>query len=296
MFPLFVPDYARFIVTEIFIFAIFAMSLDLLIGYAGLMSLGHAAFFGIGAYAVVLLGEQFQLGFWTILAAGMIVSAAAAAGIGFFCVRSSGVTFLMLTLAFSQLLYSVASKWRSLTGGSDGIGMTAKPHFLFWDLSNPVVMYYMALAFMLVCYWGLRRLVNSPLGHAFVGIRENEWRMAAIGYPVLTYKLIGFTIGGALAGVAGGLYAIFNGFISPDALYWSSSGDVLIMVMLGGSGTLIGPSIGAGIYLLMKNFVSSYSEHWMMIIGVIFIACVLFFRGGVWGLLRRLQLSRAATS
>lgn len=293
VFPLFVHDYPRIIVTEIFIFAVFAMSLDLLIGYTGLMSLGHAAFFGLGAYAVVLLSVHFKLGFLTLLAAGVIVSAAAAACIGFFCVRSSGVTFLMLTLAFSQLIYSIAYKWRDLTGGSDGIGMGAKPHFLFWSLSNSFVMYYMAFAFMLACYCGLRRLIDSPLGHVFVGIRENERRMAAIGYPVLTYKLIGFTIGGALAGVAGGLYAIFNGFISPDALYWSSSGDALIMVMLGGTGTLIGPSIGAGMYLLMKNVVSSYSEHWMMIIGVIFIACVLFFRGGVWGLVRQLQLSFA---
>jgi branched-chain amino acid transport system permease protein len=296
VFPLFVQDYSRIIVTEIFIFAVFAMSLDLLIGYTGLMSLGHAAFFGLGAYAVVLLSVNFQLGFWPLLAAGVIVSAVAAACIGFFCVRSSGVTFLMLTLAFSQLIYSVAYKWRDLTGGSDGIGIGAKPQFLFWNLSNSFVMYYVALAFMLGCYCGLRRLIDSPLGHAFVGIRENERRMAAIGYPVLTYKLIGFTIGGALAGVAGCLYAVFNGFISPDALYWSSSGDALIMVMLGGAGTLIGPSIGAGMYLLMKNVVSSYSEHWMMIIGVIFVACVLFFRGGVWGLVRRLQPSIAATS
>ena len=295
VFPLFVHDYSRIIVTEIFIFAVFAMSLDLLIGYTGLMSLGHAAFFGLGAYAVVLLSVNFQLGFWPLLAAGVIVSAVAAACIGFFCVRSSGVTFLMLTLAFSQLIYSVAYKWRDLTGGSDGIGIGAKPQFLFWNLSNSFVMYYVALAFMLGCYCGLRRLIDSPLGHVFVGIRENERRMAAVGYPVLTYKLIGFTIGGALAGVAGCLYAIFNGFISPDALYWSSSGDALIMVMLGGAGTLIGPAIGAGMYLLMKNVVSSYSEHWMMIIGVIFIACVLFFRGGVWGLVRRLQPSIVAT-
>jgi branched-chain amino acid transport system permease protein len=289
-YPIFTSDYPRRLVTEIYIVAIFAMSLDLLMGYTGLMSLGHAAFFGLGAYAVVILSVYLQVEIWLGLISGVVVSAAAAAGIGFFCVRSTGVTFLMLTLAFSQLVFSAASKWRGLTGGTDGIGITSKPNFLFWNLSNSRAMYYVALAFFLACYWGFRRLTDSPLGHVFVGIRENEWRMLAIGYPVRAYKLLSFTIGGAVAGVAGGLYAIFNGFISPDALHWSSSGDVLIMVMLGGTGTLIGPSIGAGVFLLMKNLISSYSEHWMMIIGAVFIACVLFFRGGAWGLLRRFQL------
>ncbi len=290
VYPIFVPGYPRILVTEIYIFAIFAMSLDLLIGYTGLMSLGHAAFFGLGAYAVVILSAYFHVDIWLGVVVGVVVSAAAAAVMGFFCVRSSGVTFLMLTLAFSQLVFSVASKWRGFTGGTDGIGIASKPNVLFWNLSNSLAMYYTALAFFLACYWGLRRLINSPLGHVFVGIRENEWRMLAIGYPVRIYKLLGFTIAGAVAGIAGGLYAIFNGFISPDALHWSSSGDVLIMVMLGGTGTLIGPSIGAGIFLLMKNLVSSYSEHWMMIVGAVFIACVLFFRGGVWGLLQKFQL------
>ena len=142
-------------------------------------------------------------------------------------------------------------------------------------------------------YWGLRRLLNSPLGHAFVGIRENEQRMSAIGYPTRAYKLIAFTIAGAVAGVAGGLYAIFNGFISSDALYWTASGDILIMTMLGGAGTLIGPAIGTAIFLLMKNVASSYSEHWLSIIGVTFICCVMFFPGGLWGSLQQMRWRRA---
>lgn len=290
IYPLLVSEYPVTLVTEIYIFAIFAMSLDLMLGYTGLMSFGHAAFFGLGAYSVIVLASMFGLNAWLGVLVGVVFAAAAAAIIGFFCIRTTGVTFLMLTLAFSQLVYSAALKWRGLTGGSDGIGIPGKPTFFGWDLSNAHPLYYMALIFFLLSYWGLRRLVGSPVGRIFVGIRENEQRMRAIGYPVGAYKLASFVIAGALAGFAGGLYAIYNGFISPDAIYWSASGDVLIMVMLGGAGTLIGPAIGAGFFLLMKNLVSSYTEHWMLIIGVIFVASVLFFPGGLWGSVRAMRL------
>src|SRR5262245_33530533 len=253
------------------------------------MSLGHAAFFGLGAYAVTILATEYGVNAWIGVAAGVMTAAAGAAAIGFFCVRTAGISFLMLTLAFSQLIFSVALKWRDLTGGSDGMAMPDRPSLFGLSLSNSTTMYFMALAFFLLCYAGLRRLLNSPLGHVFVGIRENEPRMLAIGYQTRAYKLLSFVIAGALAGFSGGLYAIFNTFISPDALYWTSSGDVLIMVMLGGAGTLIGPVIGTGLFLLMKNVVSSYSEHWMLIIGVIFIGCVLFFPGGIWGTLRQME-------
>jgi branched-chain amino acid transport system permease protein len=289
VFPFVVSDYSRAVIAEIFIFAIFAMSLDILVGYTGLMSLGHAAFFGLGAYAVAILGVLFGVNAWLGVAAGVAIAATGAAVIGFFCVRTSGIPFLMLTLAFSQLVFSVALKWRELTGGSDGLAIFKKPNFLGWDLSNSLPMYFMALTFFMLCYWGLRRLINAPLGHVFIGIRENEPRMLAIGYATSAYKLLSFTIAGALAGLAGGLYAIFNSFISPDAVYWTASGDILIMVMLGGAGTLIGPVIGTAIFLLMKNFVSSYSEHWMLIIGVVFVSCVMYFPGGIWGTLRQFR-------
>src|SRR6266849_5344808 len=289
VFPFLVTDYPRALVAEIYIFAIFAMSLDLLLGFTGLMSLGHAAFFGLGAYAVAILATL-GVNAWPALAAGVVLAAGGAAVIGFFCVRSSGIPFLMLTLAFSQLVFSVALKWRDVTGGSDGMAIAEKPAFLGFDLSNSLVMYFTTLIFLLLAYGGLRRLLNAPLGHVFVGIRENEPRMLAIGYDTRAYKLLSFTIAGAFAGLAGGLYAIFNSFISPDAIYWTSSGDILIMTMLGGAGTLIGPAIGAGVFLLMKNVVSSYSEHWLAIIGGIFICCVLFFPGGIWGALRQIRL------
>ena len=234
-----------------------------------------------------MLGAQLGLNTWLGLLAGVAVAGAGAALIGFFCVRTGGIPFLMLTLAFSQLVFSVALKWRDVTGGSDGLAIAERPSFLGFDLSSSLAMYMMALAFFVLVYWGLRRLLNAPLGHAFIGVRENETRMQAIGYPTRIYKLLSFTIAGAIAGLAGGLYAIFNGFISSDALYWTASGDILIMTMLGGAGTLIGPALGAAVFLLMKNVVSSYSEHWLAIIGTTFICCVMFFPGGLWGFLHR---------
>jgi branched-chain amino acid transport system permease protein len=288
-FPFLVTSYPRQLVAEIYIFAIFAMSLDLLLGYTGLMSLGHAAFFGLGAYTVTILAAQFDVNAWIGVLAGIGVAGLGAVVIGFLCVRATGISFLMLTLAFSQLIFSVALKWRDLTGGSDGIAMPDRPSFFGLGLSDSLTLYFMALLFFLLAYVGLRRLLDSPLGRVFVGIRENEPRMLAIGYRTRAYKLLSFIIAGSLAGFAGGLYAIFNTFISPDAMYWTASGDVLIMVMLGGAGTLIGPVIGTGLFLLMKNVVSSYSEHWMLIIGVVFIACVMFFPGGIWGTLRHVR-------
>jgi branched-chain amino acid transport system permease protein len=287
--PFLVSSYPRQLVAEIYIFAIFAMSLDLLLGYTGLMSLGHAAFFGLGAYTVTILAAQFDVNAWLGVVAGVGVAGLGAAIIGFFCVRTAGISFLMLTLAFSQLIYSVALKWRDLTGGSDGIAMPDRPSFFGLSLSDSLTLYFMALVFFVLAYLGLRRLLQSPLGRAFIGIRENEPRMLAIGYRTRAYKLLSFVIAGSFAGFAGGLYAIFNTFISPDAMYWTASGDVLIMVMLGGAGTLIGPVIGTGLFLLMKNVVSSYSEHWMLIIGVVFIACVMFFPGGIWGTLQHVR-------
>lgn len=290
IYPLLVADYQRSLVTELLIFAIVAMSLDLLLGYTGLMSLGHAGFFGLGAYVVIVLGALFGLNAWVGVALGIAAAALAALVIGYFCVRASGIPFLMLTLAFSQLIYSVALKWRDVTGGSDGIGLALKPSVFGFSLSNSLTMYFVALFFLVLCFLGLRRLVSSPLGRVFIGIRENEARMLAIGHATRRYKLASFSIGGAIAGLAGGLYAIFNGFISPDAVYWSASGDILIMVMLGGAGTLLGPVFGAAAFLLMKNLVSTYSEHWLAIIGVIFVACVLFFPGGFWGTLRQVRI------
>lgn len=278
-------DYATSLVAEVLVFAIFAMSLDLIIGYTGLMSFGHAAFFGLSAYTVTMLGVHAGVNGWWGLLAGVALSTVGAAVIGFFCIRVSGIPFLMLTMAFSQLLYSVAVKWRTMTGGTDGLPGFQRPSFFGWSLDDRATLYWLIAAGFALTWWGLRRLIRSPLGSAMIGVRENEQRMRAIGYPVQRIKLASFTIAGAVAGFGGGLYAFFNAFVSSDILHWVLSGDAVLMVILGGAGTITGPAIGAGIFLMLKHVISSHTEFWMFWVGAIFIACVMFLRQGVWGLI-----------
>jgi branched-chain amino acid transport system permease protein len=268
----------------VLIFAIVAMSLDLLMGFSGMVSFGHAAFFGVGAYTVVLGSIKLGLDPLLGILLGMVAAAFASLLIGAFCVRMSGVAFFMVTLAFAQLLYSGAVKWRSLTGGSDGIGGLARSDFLGVSLSNPTAFYFLCLFAFVGSLIMLRVILQSSFGHGLVGMRENETRLRALGYPTERLKLLAFVTSGAFAGLGGALYALYNGFVSPDALSFGLSGTFLLMVVLGGVGTLIGPAIGAGVFLLMKHFVSSQTDHWLLTVGVLFVCCVMFFRRGIYGL------------
>ena len=274
--------------TEVAIFAIVAASLDLLLGYTGLVSFGHAAFFGLGAYTTVLVSLDLDASPWLGLLAGVGVATIAAALIGVVSVRLNGISFFMVTLAFAQLLASGAVKWRTLTGGSDGIGGLMRPSVGPWDLASPQAMYLLAAALLLAAYLALRIVVGSQFGHALVGARENDLRMRALGYRTQALRLVAFILSGAVAGLGGALYAFYNGFVSPELLSWGTSGMLLLMVALGGKGTLLGPMLGALVYLLMQNVVSSQTEHWMLIVGIIFVACVLFFPDGLFGILQRL--------
>lgn len=278
-------DYLLGLVSEILIFAIFAMSLNLIVGYTGLLSFGHSAFFGLSTYVVIGLGVHLGISGWIGALAGILVSTAFAAFVGMFCIRVSGIPFLMLTMAFSQLLFAAALKWRSVTGGTDGLIGFMPPDLFGWNLGSDAIARYVVIVIgflaVLVFLWCL---VRSPLGSIFIGIRDNEQRMRAIGYPVQRFKLIAFTIAGGLAGIGGALYALFNAYVSTDILHWHLSGDAMIMVILGGSGTVFGPAFGAALFLLLKNFISSYNEYWAFWVGVIFIFCVMFLRQGVWGL------------
>jgi branched-chain amino acid transport system permease protein len=285
--PAVFSNYWTGVLTEVLVFAIAAMSLDLLMGFTGLVSFGHAAFFGLGAYVTVVLNVHFGIDAWATGGIGIAAATVSALVIGFFCVRMRGVAFLMLTLAFAQLLYSVSVKWRDVTGGSDGLGGLEKPRILGWSIAQPVPMYFVALFGFLLAFLVLRRLINSQLGHAFVGIRENELRMQAMGYSIQPLKLLSFTIAGGIGGASGSLYALYNGFVSPEALGWGTSGNLLLMVVLGGIGSLVGPAVGAAVFLLMKNIVSSHSEHWLLFVGIIFVSCVMFFRQGIYGILDR---------
>lgn len=287
IWPLISSQYGTGLVTEAFIFAIAAMSLDLLMGYGGLVSFGHAAFFGLGAYATVLIGVKLGLSPWTGLVSALIVSGLGATIVGYLCMRVAGVAFFMLTLAFAQLFFSAAMKWRGITGGSDGVGGLARPEIFGLSLSDGRAMYFACMLAFIVSLILLRAIINSQFGHALVGLRENETRMRALGYPASRVKLVAFTIAGIFAGFAGGLHGIYNGFVSPDSLSFGLSGTFLLMVVLGGAGTLIGPAIGAAVFLLMKQIVSSHTEHWLLIVGIVFIACVMFFRGGLYALLEQ---------
>lgn len=281
--PAVLGNYGIGLLTECLIFAIFAMSLDLLIGYTGLLSFGHAAFFGLSAYAVVTLNVHLGVNGWLGLGAGIALSTMFAVLVGAVSIRVSGIAFLMVTLAFAQLVFSAALKWRDVTGGTDGLGGLVRPRLFGSSLDNRVTMFYLAFACLVASVWALRRLVAAPLGSVFIGIKENAPRMAALGYKVQRFQLLSFTIAGAFAGLAGGLYGLFNGYISTDALNWSVSGDVVIMVILGGAGTIVGPAVGAAIFLVMKDVVSSWTDHWMFLIGAVFIACVMVLPQGVWG-------------
>lgn len=279
--------YVTGLAAEILIFAIFAMSLDLLIGYTGLMSFGHAAFFGVSTYAMVIVGVHLGWSGWIGFGVGVLMSAVTAFVIGFFAIRVSGIPFLMITMAFAQLLMSISIKWRSVTGGTDGLSGFQRPTLFGLSLEHRPTEYYVVLVGFLFVLFFLRRLIHSPLGSIFIGIKENEQRMLAAGYPVQRFKLIAFTLAGTLAGIGGGLYALHNAFVSSDILHWSLSGDAIIMVILGGVGTIIGPILGAAAFLLLKNVVSSHTHYWLLWVGTIFILCVMFLPQGLWGFLRQ---------
>jgi branched-chain amino acid transport system permease protein len=283
-FPLFAGNYPVKLLQEILIWGIFAMSLDLLMGYAGMVSFGHSAFFGVGGYVAALALVKAP-GLVSALALPALAAAAAALVIGFFSIRVSGVYFIMLTLAFSQMFYAVAFQAAWL-GAEDGLVGVPRPSVLGWSLSSRGAFHAYLLVLVGASWFLLWRIVHSPFGHVLRGIHDNEGRMQAIGYPVNRYKLLAFVVGGTVAGVAGSLYAQLVGSISPDAFLWTTSGEALLMVIIGGTGTLGGAMLGAAAFILLQSLVSSYTERWMLILGLTFVLLVLFAPGGILGALR----------
>ena len=284
VFPAFAGNYPVKLFQEILIWGIFAMSLDLLMGYAGMVSFGHSAFFGLGGYVAALALKSFP----GVTAAILLPAAAAgiaAAVIGFFSIRVSGVYFIMLTLAFSQMFYAYTFQVAWL-GAEDGIIGVPRATLLGVDLAHPTSFHLYLLAVFVLAALALNRVVRSPFGRVLRGIHENEGRMEAVGYAVRNYKLLGFVIAGMVAGVAGSLYTQLNGSISPEAFFWTTSGEALLMVIIGGTGTLGGGVLGAAAFILLQSIVSTYTERWMMILGAAFVLFVLFAPGGIVGALR----------
>lgn len=287
--PFGLPVFAMTLLTELVILGLFAMSLDLMVGYANLVSFGHAAAYGLGAYAsgYMLLNSSMPLPVVVLLAA--LLTGGVAIGVGWVCTLATGVSFSMLTLAFAQLLYAIAFKWTSVTGGSDGLAgipRRAGP-FSITIFTSKTGFYYFALACLIGAYFMCRALVRSPFGLVLRGIRENEAKTLVLGYDTRLYKITVIAIAYALGGLAGALYAPFAGFANTELLFWLLSGQALIMVIVGGQGTLIGPILGAAFFMLLEHQLSSYTEAWALFFGLIFIAFVLFAPEGIWGLARR---------
>jgi branched-chain amino acid transport system permease protein len=282
-FPLFAGNYPVKLLQEILVGGVFAMSLDLLMGYTGLVSFGHSAFFGLGGYVAALALLRWP-GAVSALLLPAVAAAVAALVIGFFSIRVSGVYFIMLTLAFSQMFYAVAFQAEWL-GSNDGISGVPRPVVAGVSLAAPRAFHLFLVGVFAVTALVLWRVVRSPFGHVLRGIAENEGRMAAVGYPVSRYKLLAFVIAGTVAGLAGSLVTQLNGYVSPDAFFWTTSGEALLMVIIGGPGTLGGAVLGAAAFTLLQSLLSSYTERWMLVLGLAFILFVLFAPGGIVGIL-----------
>ncbi len=286
LIPLFGELFYTRLFTRVMIYAIIALSLDLILGYGGMASLGHAAFFGIGAYTVGILahfGVQSALVSWPLATA---LSVLAALVIGSVSLRTSGAYFIMITLAFAQMLYYFFVNLKGF-GGSDGMPLPGRNTLLgLIDMGSHPVFYYVVLVIMMSVLGLSYRIVHSRFGLVISGIRENEQRMRSLGVATFRYKLACFAISGAIAGLAGALIANQGLYVSPALMHWTRSGEILIMVILGGMKSLLGPMLGAAALLLAEEVLSSYTEHWMIVLGPLMIVVVLCGRTGIHGLLK----------
>ena len=269
------------IATEIWIFAIFGLGANLLIGYTGLLSFGQATFFGSAAYVAGYLLKYLGLNVFAALGAGVGVGAVCALAVGYLCVQRSGIYFIMLTFALNQLFYFVAYQWTSVTGGEDGMPGIPRPVLLGIDFRNPLVYYGFVSFFFLASLWAMKRIVESPIGKILQAIRENEVRAAAVGYDVPRFKLAAFVLAGAFSGLAGVLYAMLFGIVPLEAISFVFSGNVVFATLIGGSGSLYGPIIGSFVFIWLSESVSVLWERWPLLLGVAFVIVVLFLRGGV---------------
>jgi branched-chain amino acid transport system permease protein len=283
-----------FLANDMVIWALFATSLNMLVGYTGLVSFGHAAYFGIGAYATGLLMKKLGVSFLIAFPAAGVIAGLCALVFGFFCVRLTRIYFAMLTLAFAQIVWAICFKWNEVTGGEQGMPEIPYPSFDWVDRVAAVLpfvggyrtsdyFYFTCLVLVAACFWMLRRIVASPFGRMLTTIRENAERAEFIGVNVRRYELAAFVIAGAFAGLAGGLFGIFNRGVFPDFAYWTKSSEVLIMTLLGGMGTFYGPAVGAVALIGLNQQIVSYTEYWPLILGSILVLLLFVFPGGIAG-------------
>lgn len=285
---------------QILIWGLFAVSYNLLLGYTGLLSFGHATFFGIGSYAAGLFLKHVAPSALVSLVLGLLVAALAAFVVGWFCLRRRGVYFAMLTLAFGQMVYFVGFQWTGLTGGDDGlrgiptppVGLPGVAALPITSVQHPYAFYYFALAVVLLALAAQARLMNAPFGHALQAIRESEERARAVGYDTTRVQLVAYVFAGAFAGLAGALNALYLGFVPLESLSLYTGGAVLMMTVLGGKGTLIGPFLGAAVYWTLEDFLSRVIDSWPLVVGAIFVACVLLLPRGLGGSLAWIARAR----
>jgi branched-chain amino acid transport system permease protein len=287
--PYITTSYYVAIATQVLYFGLLAMSIDLLGGYLGLMPLGHAGIMGVAAYVMGYLVSKAHWGWPPAVVAALVVTLAVCVLFGLLAVRTTGIFFVMITMAEGMLVWGLAYRWSSVTGAENGIRGVARPEFatLYWQY------YYLVLGVFAACALLLGLVVHSPFGLVLKGIRDSESRMSTLGYNVTLHKLLAFVLSGLFAGTAGLLYAWYNQFISPSAINITASTEGILMVVLGGPGTLLGPVLGAGAIVFVKNILSMYVTRWPTIMGLIFIAVVLFAQDGILGALRRARIRRS---
>ncbi len=288
IFPFVMPY--RALATQVLIYGLYALGFNLLYGYTGLLSFGHAAYFGLGAYGTgVALAKLGVASLWEGLAIGLLTAGAGAAIVGFLCLRRRGIYFALLTLAFAQLLYFIGFHLADVTGGDDGLrGIPSLPlrlPGLTISLNSPLALYYFCLALVGLAVAGLKRILESPFGAVLQAIRENTDRASACGYDVNRVKHLSFVFSGLFAGLAGSLSAVYLRIVPIENLYWTTSGQAVIMTLLGGAGTFFGPFVGAAVFLVLEDILSVFTESWPLIIGAIFMGFVLFLPKGIWGTL-----------
>jgi branched-chain amino acid transport system permease protein len=285
--PLFLSSYWVGLLTEMVIFAILAMSLDILLGYTGLPSLGHAGIFGVAAYVVAVLSTAYQAGFWASVIGGIVIGALVSAMFGLLVSHVRDVYFLMITLALGMVLWGVSYRWIPVTGGDNGIsGIPTLEAHAGLPVAGPVAFYYLMLIVFAACASAMALFVASPFGFTLKGIRENESRMKSLGFNTWLHCYVSYVVSGVFASVAGVAWAYYNGFVSPTYLDLTASSELFLMVTLGGPGTLIGPAFGAGAIVLLKNVISGYTQRWLLILGGVYILTILCAPQGLWNLAR----------
>jgi branched-chain amino acid transport system permease protein len=278
--PPFLSSYWIGLLTQVLIYAVLAMSLDILLGYTGLPSFGHVGFFGASAYTVAVLATAYDAGFWTCVAAGIMVGTLLSAALGLIVAHVRGVYFLMLTLALGMVLWGLSYRWIPVTGGDNGISGIQRLD----AIADPMVFYYVTALVFVACGLLMALVVASPFGYTLRGIRENEARMRSLGFNTWLHCYLSYVIAGAFASVSGVAWAYYNGFVSPTYLELTATSEVFLMVVLGGPGTLVGSVLGAGLIIMLENVISAYTQRWLLVLGGVYILTILAAPQGLWNL------------